>query len=167
MIEIEESGILFGPFAEDLVYENDKSKVLPRYVKAVEFTLLNNAGNRLVFVEAKSSWSNPANKEDFEHNADAVVEKMVDSLSTLAAAHLGKQPDIKNELPGKIRSFKWQKCDIYLRLVIPTFKDSWLPPISDALRTKLKHFLASFGIPANHFQVVNERMARQQKLIRT
>ncbi|WP_318437723.1 hypothetical protein [Photobacterium leiognathi] len=166
MIEIEESGVVFGPFEDDSVFQIEKSKFLPRNVKPVEFAWIPPAGDKLVLVEAKSSFSKPSNENDFNKNLHEIYTKLVDSLTILITTKVGRHSEIDHELPAQFQTLSWDEVTIHLRLVIPTFEKNWLPPITDALRVRLKHFLASFGISNMNFQVLNEELALKQKLLK-
>lgn len=165
MIEIAESGVIFGPFEEGSVFQIEKSEHLPTHVKPVEFAFVSPKNSALVLVEAKSSFSRPENKTDFDKNIQEIYQKLVDSLTVLISTKVGRHDEISNELPVLIRELEWGSLPIYLRLVIPTFQDSWLVPITDALRIRLKHFLASLGVSELNFQVLNQRLATQQGLL--
>lgn len=166
MIEIEESGIIFGPFTEDSVYAIEKSHNIPSNVKLVEFAWVPPRGNYIVLVEAKSSFSKPSNHKDFDENLQEICTKLIGSLTVLIATKLGRHPAVEAELPIKLENVTWDNLTIEMRLVIPSFEDDWLPPISDALRKRLKYFLASFGLSEKNFQVLNKRLALQQGLVK-
>ncbi|EGQ9169166.1 hypothetical protein F8Y90_07030 [Vibrio cholerae] len=166
MIEIEESGVIFGPFDDDSLYKIEDSKHLPSHVKPVEFAWVPAKGINLVLVEAKSSFSNPLNSGDFDKNIQEIYTKIVDSLTVLTSSSLGRHPNIQAELPTKLRELNWERATINMRLVIPNFDSSWLPPITHALRKRLKHFLASLGIPEVNFQVLNKQIASSQGLLK-
>lgn len=166
MIEINESGVVFGPFEADSVYKIEDSKFLPSHVKPVEFAWIPPTGNNLVLVEAKSSFSNPSNTDAFNKNLQEIYTKLVDSLTVLMTAKVGRHPKITPELPAQFEHISWNNVTIHLRLVIPNFEKSWLPPITDALRIRLKHFLAAFGISDMNFQVLNKELALKQRLLK-
>ncbi len=167
MIEIEESGVTFGPFQTDSIFQIEKSFNLPKYSKPVEFVFLSPNNRSLVLVEAKSSFSKPGNKFDFEKNLNEIYQKVVDSIAVLLCAQIGRHSKVFEELPEKIKSLNWANIDIKIRLVIPSFQAEWLPPITDALRIKLRHFFQSTGIPKMNFQVLNEELASKQNLLKT
>ncbi|GMM73654.1 hypothetical protein MTsDn5_36070 [Alteromonas gracilis] len=166
MIEIPESGVTFGPFQTDSIFQIEKSTNLPQSSKPVEFVFLSSNNKSLVLVEAKSSFSKPENNIDFDKNLNEIYQKIVDSISVLLCAHIGRHSKIREELPEKIKSLNWAKIDIKIRLVIPSFHKEWLPPITDALRNRLRHFLQSTGIPYMNFQVLNQELALKQNLIK-
>lgn len=166
MIEIPESGVTFGPFEENSIYQIESSKNLPSHVKPVEFAWLAPRGNKLVLVEAKSSFSKPGSEQDFHKNLEEIYTKLVDSLAVLVASELRRHPNIYEELPERFKNLSWHNLEVHMRLVIPSFEKSWLAPISDELRKRLKHVLASFGISELNFQVLNQELALQQGLIK-
>ncbi|MCG7534360.1 hypothetical protein [Pseudoalteromonas sp. OOF1S-7] len=135
-------------------------------MKPVEFLWIPPTGGKLVLVEAKSSFSNPSNAKDFNKNLQEIYTKLVDSLTVLIATKLGRHPNIGQELPAQFQQISWSDVTIHLRLVIPGFEKSWLPPITDALRVRLKHFLAAFGVSDMHFQVLNKELALKQRLLK-
>ncbi|MDX7683764.1 hypothetical protein SJS35_08475 [Aeromonas caviae] len=166
MIEITESGVTFGPFEEGSLYEIEKSKNLPNNSKPVEFVWAITGRNTLVLVEAKSSFSNPVNETDFNQNIKDICDKFMDSLVVMVAAYLRRLEKIRNELPDDFEQVEWSRANIQFRLVIPSFSKEWLPPINDKLRTSLKHFLLSFGIPVENLKVVNKDLALQEELLK-
>ncbi|TYL46649.1 hypothetical protein [Marinomonas sp. IMCC 4694] len=165
MIEIPESGVIFGPFNEDYLYQIEKSTNLPRNAQLVEFIWLVPDRNALLLVEAKSSFSQPVNDVDFSKNINEIYNKLVDSLIILVSSHLRRLETIHNELPQPFKNIDWSSISIHLRLVIPTFQTDWLAPISDKLREKLKHILAAFGISAQNVMVLNKELADKQGLL--
>lgn len=64
-ITIEESGAIFGPFNEADLFHIEKSEILRKLgdkIKTVEFVVVRNDNQALVFVEAKSKCPNAANR---------------------------------------------------------------------------------------------------------
>lgn len=166
MIEITESGVTFGPFDENSLYVIEKSKNLPNNSKPVEFVWTVTGRNTLVLVEAKSSFSIPTNESDFNSNVKDICDKFMDSLVIIVAAYLGRLDKIKNEFPDDFANVEWNIINVQFRLVIPSFSKEWLPPINDKLRTSLKHFLLSFGIPVENLKVVNRELAQKEGLLK-
>ena len=83
MIEIEESGMKFGPFEYSHIFQIEKSKLYKNLhnVRTVEFILENN--NKLQFIEAKSSSPKPVpdNLVRFEEFIDEISQKFLHSLN--------------------------------------------------------------------------------------
>ncbi|GGD70055.1 hypothetical protein [Lacimicrobium alkaliphilum] len=167
MIEIVESGMTFGPFQPQDLYQVEKSDFLPRNVKSVEFIWITPEDKKLLFVEAKSSFSSPGNVNDFSKNLQNVYIKMLDSLILLSTSKIGRHADLHRDLPDKFHQIDWSRIDIHFRLVVPEFRKEWLGPITDALRREMKHFLSSFNISTLNLRVINREIASKEGLLRT
>ena len=61
MVTITESGVTFGPFAQDAVFRVESSPCADRLggIKACEFVWWSADDSKLVFIEAKSTVPNP------------------------------------------------------------------------------------------------------------
>ncbi len=99
-ITIEESGAIFGPFNEADLFYIEKSEILRKLgdkIKTVEFLVVRNDNQALVFVGANSKCPNVANRnenekkekkyEEFFHD---VAHKIEDSIRVTLAAILGR-----------------------------------------------------------------------------
>lgn len=100
---IRESGITFGFFEEDCLFKIEHSDVHQKAgegIKSVEFIYLSPREN-LLFVEAKSSCPNAANREEseekkrkYEEFFKDVTDKFIDSINMFAATILGRNNEV-------------------------------------------------------------------------
>lgn len=144
---IKESGVTFGPFAEDRLFHIEKSSVyqqLGKGIKSVEFALLRNR-EVLIFLEAKTTCPNAANrdrdadaKRKYEEFYDDVSQKIEDSIKLTLAALLGRF-EIKTEIGTSIQACDLSKVKLKFILVITTPKatELWLPGPKAELERRL------------------------------
>ena len=133
---ITESEMDFGKFDEADLFHIENSKIyknLGSGIKTVEFVLKYDE-NSIVFLEAKKSCPNTANRHEsvekaqkFEEYYSSITEKFVASFQIYLAAILNKYQDI-SEIGDKLQSVDSMK-DIQLKfiLVIKNVEDiTWL-----------------------------------------
>lgn len=104
-ITIQESGMNFGPFAEDSVLKLEKSelyKSLGNNIKSVEF-IVYSGENRIIFIEAKSSSPKPQNDIDFDRYITEIYKKFVHSVDLFFATLANRKADKSAEMPGCFR----------------------------------------------------------------
>ena len=161
----------FGKFDEaDLFYiENSKIyKNLGSGIKTVEFVLKYDE-NSIVFLEAKKSCPNTANRHEsvekaqkFEEYYSSITEKFVASFQIYLAAILNKYQDI-SEIGDKLQSVDSMK-DIQLKfiLVIKNVEDiTWLAGPLAELKARLLQLRKIWGVEV---AVLNEELAREYSL---
>ncbi len=175
-IEIEESGMLFGPFQKETVFHIENSRLYSHVnrgegsVPTAEFLLLHrlessSTAPSLWIVEAKSSAPRPGNKEDFGTFIQGINAKLASSLILIIAAFLGRHPS-HNDLPMSFLTQNYSSISIKLILVLRGHKKEWLEPISDALQKTFKSTARIWNFHPEDVVVLNDEMARKQKLIR-
>ncbi len=165
MITIEESGMAFGPFQEENVFYVEKSelyKKLGSKVKIGEFIL--KRGNKLLFVEAKSTAPNPNSDtgEDFYEYIDDISKKLRNSLELFLSANHEIQIDKNQEAVKLIEFDKFNKMALQFILVIRKHDKEWLQPVRDALDSYL---IAQRKIWNIKIVVLNPELAKKYKLI--
>ena len=170
-ISISESGMMFGPFAEEEVYQIEKSNLHQevdqgaKHVKTVEFILKSGVPS-LQFVEAKSSSPRPAaaggTAEKFDGFIEEICDKFLHSLNLYCSAVL-KRHGKKNDLPLPFREMDYSQTKIIFVLVIHGHRESWLRPISEALRKRMAAYLSIWEAKVT---AINEREAVKRGLIR-
>lgn len=172
MVVIQESGMLFGEYAEESVYQIEKDPLYQRLnrhgIRCCEFLL--KRGSRLYFVEAKTTCpgqretQNPEEKteeereEDYPRYIHDIVTKMRHSLSLYASALLARQEN--SAIPAPLRSPDLSGKDIRLVLVVKNAEEAWLIPLQDKLRKELKQELRIWNV--NDIFVINEDRARRK-----
>lgn len=168
---ITESEINFGKFDETDLFHIENSQIykdLGSGIKTVEF-ILKYDENSIVFLEAKKSCPNAANryeseekKQKFEEYYSSVTEKFRTSLQIYLAAILDKFQNTE-EIGDKLRTVDSMK-DIQLKfiLVVKNAKDiSWLAGPLAELRARLLQIRKIWGVD---IVVLNEELAGEYKL---
>lgn len=175
-ITIEESGLTFGPFAEDDCFALEQSAIYLRInrgskkdegIKVCEFALIQRRQDRdpaIWLIEAKSSSPRPGNPVNFDKFIEEIRQKLTNALQMLVAAYLDRHPEAKEELPAGFRLLNLRE-DWRLVLIINGHKDAWLPPLKDALQKALRPLARTFGLGDNAVVVINEHSARRYGLI--
>lgn len=168
---ITESEINFGEFDETDLFHIENSQIykdLGSGIKTVEF-ILKYDENSIVFLEAKKSCPNAANRyeseekeQKFEEYYSSVTEKFMASLQIYLAAILDKFQNTE-EIGDKLRTVDSMK-DIQLKfiLVVKNAKDiSWLAGPLAELRARLLQIRKIWGVD---IVVLNEELAGEYKL---
>lgn len=102
---IKESGMEFNAAHDDSFYIEKSdlyNSFIPLGVKTVEFLWLKNS-EILLFIEAKSSFSNPNKVNDFNKNIEDICEKFTHSIDLFFAVLLKRLEDKVNEIPLAIK----------------------------------------------------------------
>ncbi len=163
-ISITESGVTFGSFAPDDVFEFEK--VLTKlkfgdYVSKVEFVVRHGFGSAaIVFVEAKRSV--PRQSDVFF--ADVRL-KMIHALTVWFTAVCGRHEQLLKFLPDNLNQIEHLKLPLKMYLVIPEAPDAMLPPLSDKFRQSLSAEQKIWAIRYSDISVLNESRAKKQGLI--
>ncbi len=169
---ITESEINFGKFDEEDLFHIEDSRIykdLGSGIKTVEF-ILKYDKHSIVFLEAKKSCPNGANryeseeegKEKFEEYYFSITEKFTASLQIYLAAIMVKYPDT-SEVGVKLRSVDNMK-EIQLKfiLVVKNAEDiTWLAGPLAELKARLLQIRKIWGVEV---AVLNEELAREYKL---
>ena len=160
MVTINESGMTFGPFPDNQVYQIEKSEAyihLGEGVKVVEFIYKQKA-EKFFFVEAKSSSPKPKG-EDFKRFIEDISEKFVHSFDLWLSLNLKRR---KDEGSNDILDAKMDKQIFRFILVIKGHEEAWLPPISEALRREM---MAEIIIWKHEVIVLNDKQAKKRGLV--
>lgn len=154
MVAFEGSGMKFS-FEEDKVYRIEKASLLADVqLKATECVV--SMSDKLVFVEAKTSAPRPQTKEDFDMYIQDITDKFADSIKFLNAVMLRHQEE---KLPKQIADKNLNAVQYSFVLIIKRHELSWLPPVSDALKSSMRTVLKLWNVPDVNLKVMNERMA--------
>lgn len=168
---IPESEMIFGKFNEEYLFHIEQSKIykdLGSGIKTVEFVLKYDE-NSIVFLEAKKSCPNVANRyeseekeQKFEKYYSSIADKFVASLQIYLASILGKYQDT-SEVGFELLNVK-SVCGIRLKfiLVVKNAEDiTWLAGPLAELKARLLYIRKIWGIEV---AVLNEELARQYNL---
>jgi hypothetical protein len=163
-----ESGMTFGPYPEGDCFYIEKSETYQKIkegVKIAEFLLLHSQYKSIVWiVEAKSSSPRPEPTPNFDRFIAGIREKWTNAL-TLSVATCLKRHSTWEELPNSFQTLDLKKVDFRLILVINGHPKEWLAPLQEALKKELKPTIKTWNLSATSVVVLNETMAREQKLI--
>lgn len=132
---IEEPGVKFGGLEESRLFwieHSDLYRGLGEGIKTVEFIYLTKEEN-VLFVEAKNSCPNIANKDESEdkqkkyeaYYAD-LTDKFVDSVNMLATTVLGRNGQSNNVGKEILCKGIYANCGIKFILVVAGAEESWL-----------------------------------------
>lgn len=173
MKTITESEMNFGKFAESDLFHIEDSQIYKKLgsgLKTVEFILKNNE-NSIVFLEAKKSVPNAANRyeskdktEKFEGYYSSVTEKFITSLQVYLSIILDRQQDNKSEVGDGLKITNSLK-DVGLKfiLVVKNAKnEAWLAGPKAELDNRLIKIKKIWDIK---IMVLNEELAKKYKLI--
>lgn len=161
----------FGKFDETDLFHIENSKIykaLGSGIKTVEFVLKYDE-NSIVFLEAKKSCPNAANRNEskekeqkFEEYYSSITEKFIASLQIYLAAILDKFQN-SEEVGDRLRTVNSMK-DIQLKfiLVVKNAEDiTWLADPLAELKARLLQIRKIWGV---EIVVLNEELAGEYKL---
>lgn len=170
-ITIEESDMVFGPFAEEDLFQVETCEAYKRIVgsgvKVAEFAWRHPARDpaELWVVEAKSSTPRPTPQERFVEFIGEIRDKLLNAWSMVVAAHLGRPGAATDELPANVASLDFSSVQPRFILVIRGHRTEWLPPLQDALARAMNATAGTWGISAPAVTVMNDDIARKRNLI--
>ncbi len=160
MVTFEESKMVFS-FPEEDVYRVEKSPLLAEVeLKATECVVSRQGA--LLFVEAKSSTPRPQTAEKFESFIGEITDKFRHSLMFYNAVMLRHNGE---GLPVNLKKVNLADVKYTFVLVVYGHQLEWLPPLMDALRSRMRHTLRLWNIPDVAVKVMNDRMALDNKII--
>jgi len=116
-------------------------------------------------VEAKSSSPRPETNPNFEDFIDEIREKLTNALSLGLAACLKRHKGTYAELPQPFKNLDLSSVDFRLILVINGHKETWLPPLQEALSKALLSTVKTWALSATAVAVINEELAKSSGLI--
>lgn len=168
---ITESEMNFGKFDEADLFHIENSNIYKNLgfgIKTVEFVLKYDE-NSIIFLEAKKSCPNAANRyeseekeQKFEEYYSSITEKFMASLQIYLAAILDKYQDV-SEVGDRLRTMDSMK-DIQLKfiLVVKNAEDiTWLAGPLAELKARLLQLRKIWGVEV---AVLNEELAREYSL---
>lgn len=173
---ITESGLRFGPFNNDHLFEleihsNSKGVYAPNNTpKMAEFAWLDESPKRqkVWVVEAKSSVARVENIADFNANLDQWSLKLLNALALIAGVKAGtyKLNADLSEVPPFVTLKHMRDLDFRLVVVITaawvTSEDCAL--YQNCLANKLTDFIRAWGLNRDAIFVFNRQLAQQKRL---
>ena len=158
---ITESGMNFIAENTFHIEKSDIYTKLKDSIKTVEF--IRAKENKLLFVEAKSSFPNPNNPESsvkFQSEIDDIYDKYIHSLNLYASIEIG----VNEQLPP---NFIKPAINVSLQfvLIFNDFEQKWCIPIEKALTNQLLKSECIAKIWKPTVLVINHETATEQNLI--
>lgn len=162
----------FGKYDETDLFHIEDSRIyknLGSGIKTVEF-ILSYKEHSIVFLEAKKSCPNAANRHEteekeykFEEYYSSITEKFVSSLQIYLASILNKYPD-NSEIGDRLRTKdNLKNTQLKFILVVKNAKDiAWLAGPLEELNRRLFQFRKIWDIK---IAVLNEELAGEYGLI--
>lgn len=156
---ITESGL---DFIADNTFHIEKSDIyakLKESIKTVEFVRAK--GNKLLFVEAKSSFpdiNNPISIENFQSAIDNIADKFVHSLNLYSSIAIG----VNAQLPPDFKPA--HKISLQFVLIFNNFEQKWCIPIEKALINQLRKSKCIAKIWKPDVSVINHETAAKRSL---
>lgn len=151
MITITESGMDFGPYHDEDIFEIEKSELLNRCngIKTVEF-VYRKRNNILWFVEAKSSapLNRPDNFADYEDFVSDIAQKIVDSFNLYMAGVLERKTG-HEDISIRLKNLDYSKVIFRFFLIINFTRTekkesvidvSWAEGLKMDLQSRVKNF---------------------------
>lgn len=163
-ISIEESGMKFRGYDERDIFRIEKSRqyietLRDRGIKICEFLL--STGNKIVFMEAKTSAPNSKNIEDYDKFINEVKEKMSNSLSLYGNILLGRYSG--DGVPENLSLKAFLEKHIIFLLLVKEAEEEWLINVRDDLNSRMNDIMRIWKI--QRIMVLNEKKAREKKYI--
>lgn len=169
LVRILESGVIFGDFLSETVFQIEKSvhyQQLGDGFKVVEFIYSPLQKNEIQLIEAKSTIPNPkSSPEKYEEFWQDIVEKFENALSYQCLANLGRPMQRQQELSTKFTQLIWSHLTIRCVLVIPQMPQKFLPSTTEMFRKKLSKLKKMWCIQDLDIIVANQEQAKKLNLI--
>lgn len=160
MVTVEESGIIFGHFSPDELFEVEKSALLHSLkgdVKCAEFVWYQHAKLCLWVIEAKTTL--PTHNATLHLKDNEILklrDKLVNSFNLCVASMLGIHTDSRSELPNNLSLDTIAQWSAYFLVVLAKEPEEtrWLPPLQKELNRLMLPFLKTWGLDATSVRVV-------------
>ncbi|MBE6111696.1 MAG: hypothetical protein E7195_01590 [Peptococcaceae bacterium] len=161
-VQIIESGMVFGDFAEQDVLHIEKTETyqnIKDHVKTVEF-LYTPSHKGIFFIEAKSSTPNPNKKADYTAFINEICDKFSHSFQLFSSMYMERQQDL---LTGTFAEIDYKTVKFVLVLVVNGHLEEWLPPLKAELEQHLRYHKQIWD---TEIVVLNEVLAQQKHLVK-
>lgn len=170
-IVISESGMQFGEYEQQYVYQLEKSsqytkKLRPNGIKSCEFIMRRD--NALYFAEAKTTCpqqikadTSEEKKMKYNEYIQDIVLKMRHSLALYSSILLGRYD--MDGIPEGLRERDTSHLEIKLVLVVKNAKKEWLIPFQEVFRKALKDEIKIWQVST--VNIINEQTAREKHFI--
>ncbi|MDR1539555.1 MAG: hypothetical protein LBU32_16455 [Clostridiales bacterium] len=151
------SGMDFVPDNAFVIEDAPVRLTCGEHIRSVEF--IRRKGTDLIFIEAKSSFANPASSPaPYRTEVSEICEKFIHSLNILSAIKVGA---VDEALPAQ---FDYSgKASLMFILVVRDHKAQWCRPIKRELEQLLPVHIKKIWKPSVY--VINSETARKQNLL--
>lgn len=164
MLQISESGMVFGNYRPERVFKIENSQIHNRMgtgIKSVEFILLKGE-DKIFFVEAKSSSPKAETSwERYQEFLNDITEKFIHSFNMLCAWYLGRIDD-GGQVGTELKMATYADAGFIFVLVIRGHRAEWLLPLQEELNQKMR---SHNSIWKSRVIVMNDSIAREYYLI--
>ena len=161
-VVIIESGLAFGSYSKEALFRVEESEIRKSLdLRTVEF-ILRYTDNEILLIEAKSSSPKPGNQENFDEYIGEIFDKFVHSIDLYFSLVVNRLNDTAGDMPDFFRKADYATSKITLLLVINGHRISWLPPIKDALKSRLKRHIKTWRLDV---AVMNHEQAESYGLL--
>ena len=157
---ITESGMVFGPMEESKLYhieQSDEYKAIQNETKIAEFIYWRESENRLIVLEAKSTFA----KSEKERSAEVAIicEKFLNSLDIYLASL------IKKNLKPIFSQIDYNRLSLRFTLVIKDYTKDGTNQLTDKIRQELNKVIRAKKIWKPICYVLNLEEAKKRGLI--
>ncbi len=162
-IEFKDSGMCFSFLESDCyrIEDSQTHKAVGDGIKICE--CLVKRKNSVLFIEAKTSFSNPRNHKDFASNIQEIVDKLHNSICIYLGLLCDRPFAKKDDLPLNLRPSAVKSSPFKCYLIIRNHQEDWLGSVDEALNIAMKHYKKIFAI--EDIKVLNEKLALKYNLI--
>lgn len=163
IVQIQESGVLFGDFEAKDLFEIEKSPSvisLGEGVCKVEFVYHQKETERVIFLEAKTSY--PRQADDF---LQEIKSKMLHSLTIWFATVGGRHAPIKQEMGATLQKHTMLTKPIHFVLVVPNMPNEHCVMASEKFRQCFNIERRLWNIRDSDIRVLNTEKAKKFGLI--
>lgn len=170
-VSIPESGMNFGPFAANDVWQVESCALYERIkegVQIAEFVLLRQgrAGQPVAWiVEAKSSSPRPETQPNFDEFIEEIRSKLSNAFTLTVATRLERFEGELANLPAGFQQVDLKAANFTFILIIKGHQDAWLESIQNAMVKAMKGLVKTWNLPPSSVAVLNEEGAREKGLI--
>ena len=168
MVSIPESGMNFGPFDEEHLFYIEKCKAILEInkksagIRVAEFLYLQNKNHQITISIIEAKTNAPKQSDDY---INEIKEKLANSLALFVSFYLKRHLEGDAELPESFKQLDISKVQFNLILVIKNSDKALLPPLNDKLKKVLNATVKIWKLDLNHVKVINEEIAKRQKLV--
>lgn len=154
---------MYFEFPDEDFYYIEKSPLFEQVSGFCSCECIVKLGDKVTLIEAKSSTPNPKNEKDFNEFINEIMMKFRDAMSLYNAVSLRHE----NELIGQnLRRIDLKTATYQMILIIYGHKEEWLPPVLDALKSKVRYILKVWNVKDTSVMVLNEKYAMNRSIIK-